>query len=181
MSVLTDYAWAAGFLDGEGYLTVQRKNPSYGIRRSGPNVGRPRKEGYTYTLTIMATNNNSLPIDRLVTIFGGRNAPVHRTNKRDYFRWRLCGDAALAALEAMLPFLVGKHALASVCIGFQRWYTATTPEWGKNMAPDRRAQAECYRQECCRLIRLYRIVPEGASVARPASAEGHLIATGSEG
>lgn len=179
MNTLTSFAWAAGFIDGEGYITVMRKNPTYGIRKSGPNVGRPRRDGTTYWLNLVVVNRNPVPLQRLVELFGGSSVFRVRKDKRGYWHWRLGGDKALSAIELMLPFLVGKREIAAVGVSFQRWYSATKGENGRSMTSERRQLAEQYCAECRRLIRLHRDVPEGAVVNRPATAEVLSLVSGS--
>lgn len=164
MSSPFDHAWAAGFLDGEGYITVAKKNPTYGIRKSGPNVGRPRKDGVTYWLNIMAVQRNPAPIDRLIELYGGSRYYRQRKGKNGYNFWRIGGDAALVALQHMAPFFVGKHQLAATCISFGAWYSATKGENGRSMTDDRRRQAEQYHLECRRLIALHRGPQESTPV-----------------
>src|SRR5436190_24114884 len=113
---LTDFAWAAGFLDGEGYISVSKKRASYGIQASGKRVGRPRSCGVAYHLVIVAVQRNPAPIERLVKLFGGAMTMCHRSGrgKSDYWRWRIGGDPAVTALEFMAPFFVGKAQLESM-------------------------------------------------------------------
>ncbi len=179
---LTDYAWAAGFLDGEGYIGVQRKRPTYGIRKSGPNIGRPRRDATSYQLVVLAVQINPDPIDRLVAIFGGVKTRCRRSGrgKSDYWRWRIGSAAACSALQAMLPFFVGKREVATTCVSFQTFWQASYPATGRSMSPERRAGAAWYHLECQRLNRRYRNVPEGRTESLPANAEGLLLAVGSE-
>lgn len=182
MSVLTDYAWAAGFIDGEGYIAVARKNPSYGIRKSGPNIGRPRRDGVVYWMVMAATQRNPEPLYKLKDLFGGVVSYKPRKKQNDYYQWRIGQNDALAALEAMLPFFVGKREVATLAVSFQRWYGSTIRENGRAMTDERRNQAQFYHIECRRLIRRFNSSPtEGAQQNSPASAEVLRLATGSEG
>lgn len=171
----TDLAWAAGFIDGEGYVTVYKKNPIWRTPK-GPRTGRPRLEGTTFYIQVVVVNRNPAPIDKLVELFGGTRYVRDRSGsyKNDYFHWRICGAPALAALELIIPFLVGKRELAETCISFEHWYRATRPKPGEAMPPERRAQAEMYHQQCRALIRRYRQAyvserPAVVPIAQPGS------------
>jgi len=157
----TDLAGAAGFIDGEGYVTITKKNPTWRAPK-GPRTGRPRLEGTAYYLNIVVTNRNPDPIDKLISLFGGTRYVRDRSGsqKNDYFHWRVGSSRALQVLELIVPFLVGKREIAQVCIGFEHWYRATRPAPGEAMPPERRAQAEMYHQQCRSLIRRYRSAPE---------------------
>lgn len=151
----TDYAWAAGFIDGEGYLCVARKNPTYGVRASGPRVGRPRRDGTSYSLCLTVVNRNPAPMYRLAELFGGSVITRTRANKSSMYFWRIGHANALSALEAVVPFLIGKKDLATLCISFQQWWGATKGENGRSMTDERRHKAHFYYLECRRLIARY--------------------------
>ena len=178
----TDLAWAAGFVDGEGYLTVTKKHACWRKPRPASYKGRPRLEGTTYYLNITVTNRNPTTIERLVDLFGGRRHETVRVkgNKNNYYRWRLGSDEAFNAITLILPFLVGKRELAEVCISFHQWYRATAVKSGQNMPPERRAQAEFYHQTCRALIRRYRSAPERADAPGLAAVVG-IDSIGREG
>lgn len=182
MTLITSYAWAAGFVDGEGYIAVSRKKPSYSVRKSGPNIGRPRRDGVVYWLQLSVAQRNPEPLHALVRLFGG-NIRVCRPKRGNvYYSWRICADNALAALEAMLPFFVGKRDVAQLGVSFQRWYSASRVEFGRAMPTTRRQQAQFYHEECRRLIRRYCHKPgEGRVDDWPALAEVVPLPTGSDG
>lgn len=126
----------------------------------GKRTGRPRLEGTSYTVSISVTNRNKATIDRLSELFGGTQAVQRvRHNKNSYFLWRVGTAKAVVVLELILPFLVGKCALAQTCISFHYWYAATMPRPGEGMLPERRAQAEVYHQTCRALIARFRSAP----------------------
>ena len=185
---LTDYAWAAGFLDGEGSVSIIRHKPRCGVIKTGKRAGKVRRDPMTYQLIVSAVQINPDPIDRLVSLFAGVKSRVHRTGgKGDYWRWRISSNQALAALELMLPFFVGKTDVVRLAVGFQRyWSMSKSPT--RVMAPERRAFAEHNWRECRRLNERYRYLKkslldsaEGRVLGWPASAETEQAATGSGG
>ncbi len=178
----TDYAWAAGFVDGEGYICVTKKAPWEGIRRSGRGAGKVRRErGSYYWMVLVVVNRNPAPLQKLVELFGGNIVyKARQQGKNGYHMWRLNSQQALAAAEAMLPFLVGKADLARHCISFQRWYNDTRVA-GREMAAERRNHAEFYYLECRRLLRLFNSYSAvGRKHNSPAPAEVVTLATGTE-
>lgn len=64
----TDYAWAAGFIDGEGH---------FGARRT--------KHG-TYQVSIQVHQKGDEPLQRLKSIFGGA---VYKTGREDIYKWSI--------------------------------------------------------------------------------------------
>lgn len=96
-----DVAYLAGFFDGEGCIIVH-------------------KNGRTYWFSISASQINPEPLKRLSEYFGGR---IFRDSSRPGLRsrhlWRLTSLRALAALEAMLPFLTVKRDEAVLAVQFQ--------------------------------------------------------------
>lgn len=154
-----ELAWAAGFVDGEGHITVTKKHERWSPPRS-KHTGRPRHDGTHYQLLLDVCNRNPAPIDKLVELFGGERKGSRRKGyKANYYTWRVFGNQAQHALELMLPFFVGKRVLAETCVSFQAWYSSTQPAVGLTMSGERRAQAEIYHQTCQALIRQFRSAP----------------------
>ena len=175
--VPTELAWAAGFVDGEGHVTVRKKNATWRVRGS-KHTGRPRMEGTTYAVELTVTNRNPTPMRMLALLFGGDYVPSYRTGRKNtYYKWRLGSDQAVYALELMLPFLVGKRELATTAISFHHWYKSTAPKAGEGMPAERRAHAETYHQTCKALIARYRSAP-GADMVKE-SPELRVVAGGS--
>jgi len=175
-----DFSWAAGFVDGEGYLCVTKKAPWIGVRRSGKRAGSVRREGVTYWMILVVVNRNPAPLQKLVALFGGHlKYKTRHQGKQGYWHWRVNSQTALAAVETMLPFLVGKAELAAHCISFQRWYNDTMGENGRSMTAERRNRAEFYYLECRRLLRLFNAYSAvGKKHDQPALAEVIQLQTG---
>lgn len=133
-----------------------------------PYAGRP-----TYRMCASVSQRNKEPLLLLAAWFGGtvivRKDATHPNTT--YWGWSLTGARALYFLEAIFPFLVNKRHVASLGIEFGRWYLQTIPRQGYGMSEDRRIRAEQYWEECRRINRLYRDVPEPKQVVLSVPAE----------
>lgn len=104
MASETDYAWAAGFLEADGCLSLNR--------------------GGTCTVQISVVQRDPEPIARLQRIFGtsyvvwGAYRPKSRYNPkgRSYHTLRFTSKHALDALQKMLPYLEYKRPHAEAAI-----------------------------------------------------------------
>lgn len=93
-------AWAAGFLDGEGSLSLRVSN-----RRPGQRRYRPLVE---------ATQLDRAPLELFCELFGGS---IRSTGNA--WRWTLANTGTIrAALTEMRPFLTVKAAEADVLLEF---------------------------------------------------------------
>src|SRR5262245_34443745 len=92
----TDAAWAAGFFDGEGSVTLTPRNGK-------GDAGR--------VLLLRASQRIEAPLLRLKTLFGG-SVYADKKESRCYY-WQAGSKMAATALEAMLPYLCVKHELAA--------------------------------------------------------------------
>jgi hypothetical protein len=83
-----DIAWAAGFLEGDGYF--------------GRNLT---------TSTVEATQKEIEPLKQLQELFGGSLGEIHRQgiNKTTYFRWRVSGQKAMALANDMFKYMSPKR------------------------------------------------------------------------
>jgi hypothetical protein len=159
MNEPVDYAWAAGFVDGEGCIHIHRDahRATYGLA--------------SFKLVLHVVNRNKAGLAKLVALFGGR---IRQQYKRayptaPYYTWEITGDHAQRALRALQPYLVNKAELAAVALEFQEWYRSTRTRTRK-MPEFRRQRAEAYREECFRLVRLHR-QPQGSKVGSPSAEE----------
>jgi len=110
-------AWAAGFIDGEGYVGMSR------IRN---------KNGRDYfTALVDVSQNHARPLQTLVELRGG-SGNIRRIRKgvgagTEHFYWRLYAEKAIRALEQVLPYLQVKDRQVRVLVEFQ----ATMAGYGK--------------------------------------------------
>lgn len=92
-------AWAAGFIDGEGCVSIltDRKN---------------------YACLIDVGQVNKHPLTILAGLFGGtvRHCP---SKYGGHWAWRVYGPKASIAAQRLLPYLIGKKRQAEILIEFQ--------------------------------------------------------------
>lgn len=96
--------WAAGFIDGEGYISITRGTMNHGT-------------GITYRVEISAAQVNPEPIDMLASIFGGE---VRVANNRcgPYYYWRRYSQKAIPVIRELLPYLVAKRQQATLTLEY---------------------------------------------------------------
>jgi len=99
-------AWAAGFFDGEGYITIQVRGGKYKghYLRIGVNHVDPR------------------PLAEMQSLFGGevrvqKKAPTGNRHRRH--EWGISCKKAETALKQMLPYFHNKDSVAVLAVEFQ--------------------------------------------------------------
>lgn len=110
MEKTTEVAWAAGFFDGEGCITL-RPNP----RRDGE-LQSDRE--WSRHLHLKVTQKDKPPLLTFQRLFSGSIS--RETKGSRCYNWSLTSIRGAAALEQMLPFLVVKKELAGWGLRFQR-------------------------------------------------------------
>ena len=116
---LTKIAWAAGFMDGEGYIGITRCLD----RRTGR---------LYYRVQVDVGQVHREPIALFQELFGGTIG--HRTNKKQgCWNWRKFGKEACEVIRILLPYLVVKRRQAELVLeydtiamtrdGYRRWKT----------------------------------------------------------
>ena len=92
-----DIAWAAGFIDGEGYVIFGQNSPGY------------------KTLKLDTAQIDRSPLDKLSELFGGNvTGPLKPASWKKhpkwspFYKWRIHGEKARKALIQMLPYLTVK-------------------------------------------------------------------------
>ncbi len=107
MGCETDYAWAAGFLDGEGYFCLQP------VHKRGSDGWRNRKP------RLEAAQTDIKPLLRLQSLFGGSVIKtVRREGRKQAYRWDLTGIAIKPTLLHILPYLTVKRDQTLVLLEF---------------------------------------------------------------
>jgi len=108
-------AWAAGFIDGDGFITIQnRKSVVNGKTYSG-----------TY-LRVGACQAKQDVLLELQSLFGGSIRPKNSgPNREGYTRkpqwiWSLSTQQAAEALAQLLPFMIHKREVALLALEFQK-------------------------------------------------------------
>lgn len=93
-------AWAAGFIDGEGCISVQNCTARGQVRLQ-------------YQAFVDVSQTKVAPLDELVMLFGGHVRPY-----RDAFYWRLYGEKAAVVVRQILPYVIGKRHQADLLLEF---------------------------------------------------------------
>jgi len=114
----TDLAWAAGFFDGEGCVTVAAD-------------GKPRRRlrRTSYRLHITVSNTKLAPLERFKTLFGGAvyqqrqngekaGLAVDSAGRKASYFWMIPGRAAQRVLASLLPYLCTRHEQAAAALAF---------------------------------------------------------------
>lgn len=101
----TDLAWAAGFFDGEGCISV--------VRCTHKGVAREQVQ-----VLLDVAQVNPTPLERLVALFGGRIrvSPNGQDGAWRIHAWRIYGRKAGVILQQVLPYLIGKRRQAELCL-----------------------------------------------------------------
>jgi hypothetical protein len=115
MNKETDLAWAAGFIDGEGCVSLIK-------RRNG--------DGYLYyQANLNVPQIDKAPLDKLKEMFGG-NIRANKIigNRRPSFTWTIHAASCRKALQEMLPYLIVKKKEALLLLSIDFDYTRLTDE-----------------------------------------------------
>jgi hypothetical protein len=90
-------AWAAGFFDGEGCVSITIGGNRFGV---------------SHYLQVVVAQVDPRPLELLASRFGGsitpRNRASQRPNEQPAQQWRLYGRSARPFLEAVAPYLIVK-------------------------------------------------------------------------
>ena len=109
-------AWAAGFFDGEGCISISKP-----INK--------RKNGVHYTgyqLQAIVAQRDRRPLEVIVGLFGG-NITAVKIHGSTYWYLRKHGAKAAELLEQLLPFLVLKKEQAELALRFHKYWNDTRP------------------------------------------------------
>lgn len=105
-------AWCAGFFDGEGFVTIQRRNSKVN-----------GKYYESYYLRIGINHVNPTPLYEVQRIFGGniRKQKEEKVsgNRKARHSWSLSCQLAKNALVQMLPYFKNKNEVAELGIELQ--------------------------------------------------------------
>ena len=109
MSRTHELAWAAGFFDGEGYVTIQERI-------------HPKYTGYYLRVGI---NHVAIqPLIEIQKLFGGKieKQSLHTIvgNRKQRHRWSLSTSAAAEMLQQLLPYLKNKQKVVALGLDFQK-------------------------------------------------------------
>lgn len=96
-------AWAAGIIDGEGWISVFEN-------RTG-----------NYRLEVGVNNTDPRMCRKLLEMFGGNKLVLFKTTNpkhRPFWKWQLLGRNCKPFLQAVLPYLVCKKDQAEIALCF---------------------------------------------------------------
>ncbi len=106
---MTDYAYLAGIVDGEGTITIHRHR-------------QHNRDSYQLRPRLIVANNHRGLLDALAERHGGSviSQPIPRGVRRSpSFIWRVCStDDILRLARAMRPHLIVKAAQADIMIAY---------------------------------------------------------------
>ncbi len=103
-------AYAAGLIDGEGYVGIQSSGGSYQVR-----------------LKIAMTDKGLPALQRMLRLYGGKINCEPKTSdpkRRDVHCWRITGVAAADVIRQLRPHLAVKAAPADIALQFQQMVDA---------------------------------------------------------
>ena len=140
MSRSHELAWAAGFIDGEGFITIGKRNQKK-KDGSGVYVGHYLRVGVNHV--------DPKPINELYRIFGGsiQYDPNVKGNRKPRYRWIMNTSGARDVLIQLKPYLINKSDVAQLGIDFQ----STMQETTKQLSQDVLDKREWYQKEIQRL------------------------------
>lgn len=99
--MVSDLAWCAGFIDGEGCVNISQS-----------------KTGY-YCIQLVVSCTVMEPLEKLESILGGSSVvmnKVQKGNRKASYQWKVTGRAAGEVLESILPWLTVKRAATLVAL-----------------------------------------------------------------
>lgn len=106
----TDYAWAAGFLDGEG---------TFGLYTNKGKSLHPS----TRRAIVCASQSDEIPILRLEELFGGLTRKVNTLTQfgTQLYRWEVTsGPTVVYAIKCILPYLILKRKEAESVLEYAK-------------------------------------------------------------
>ena len=138
MSKTHDIAWAAGFFDGEGFVTIQVRGGKY--------------KGHYLRIGI-----NHVAVEPLLEfqrLFGGtlrkQKAEAVIGNRHQRHSWQCGCNTAKEVLSQLLPFLRNKVKVVKLALEFQTTMTEST----KKVSDDVVLTRQWYKDEIQRLNKL---------------------------
>ena len=107
MSNKTDYAYAAGIIDGEGCIAITDGSPT-------------NKGGQSWKISVEVSACSQQMVDKMVGILGGHRKTLSVRPCMHYvqYRWTLYGRKAYEALKKVKPYLTEKKAQADLATNF---------------------------------------------------------------
>lgn len=144
MSRSHNLAWAAGFIDGEGFITIGKRNMKR-ILQTGEEavyVGHYLRLGVNHV--------DPKPINELYRLFGGsvQYDPNVKGNRKPRYRWIVNTSKAKDVLIQLLPYLINKQDVAVLGIEFQ---SRLDPKNSQRLSDEELAKRDWYQAEIQRI------------------------------
>ena len=125
-------AWAAGFFDGEGYVTIGQRGPYKGHK--------------AHYLRVGINHVGKKPLYVMQELLGGclqyQNPEKVRGNRIPRTRWITNGSTAASVLKLLLPYLVNKKEVALLGLELH-----STMRHGRKVTPEMYAYREGIKQK----------------------------------
>ena len=125
--------YAAGLIDGEGYIGIQRAGGSYQVR-----------------LKVSMSDKGRAALDSLAATLGGKVNPDREATevRRESFTWALTGERACALISDLRPYLLVKGPAADVALEFDRLHKSLerSPRRGRIWTPEALERAAMLRE-----------------------------------
>jgi hypothetical protein len=129
----TDLAWAAGFIDGEGCIRVDKYYSRTSVNPS-------------HALSLSVSNTNREILKWFKNFFGMGHISKNGKNplsKRNSYQWRVYSDDAAKVLTGVLPYLREKKEQADYALDFIVLFNMTKSP-GKLLSDEVLAQRDAY-------------------------------------
>ncbi len=146
--------WAAGFVDGEGNIAIQRYSSTRGRRH------RP-----CHNLLLQVAQTSLGPLEKLKELWGGRIGERKHGNPRraPIWGWWVSGKDAAQAIAELRPYLLVKREQADIALEFAQL---------KRQRPSRLSKLEENQREGLHL-RLRALTKTGPKEPRQEQLEEH--------
>lgn len=107
-------AWAAGFIDGDGFVSIQNRN-------SKSKAGKSYKGHY---LRVGVNQVQVAPLVELQRLFGGTVRPRNCGNqdgfhRKQQYQWCISTEAAAKCLRMIAPYAIHKTEVIGLALEFQ--------------------------------------------------------------
>lgn len=116
----TEKAWLAGIIDGEGCISISKRN--LGKAKSG-------RLGFSYRLNVMVRMTHKPTIEKIVSLVGLGKCDRHERDitRKDAFVWSLWTQQAFALLKEILPYMITKRNNAINAIEYVEYVNSLNP------------------------------------------------------
>ena len=135
--------YAAGLIDGEGYIGIQQTGGSFQVR-----------------LKVSMTDKGLPALHALRKLYGGRVEPDkgQTATTRASHTWRLTGESATAVIKRLRPLFLVKGEAADIALEFDAMLTASPkrPNRGRYWTDEMRDRAESEEVDEC-ICALYKV------------------------